>query len=126
MPVIRAAATAEHCQSRQQPRQFEVLITLLIGVTCIQPGTVIELGMAATRSVGTQATNALAPVATVVEDMAEVRRMRAVDHVVGGIAVGLEEIASCEGVDDSYVSRMVNLTTLAPEIVAAILDETLP
>jgi hypothetical protein len=30
-----------------------------------------------------------------------------------------------EGVDDSYVSRMVNLTTLAPDIVAAILDETL-
>ena len=25
-----------------------------------------------------------------------------------------------------YVSRMVNLTTLAPELVAAILDETLP
>jgi hypothetical protein len=31
-----------------------------------------------------------------------------------------------EGVDSSYVSRMVNLTTLAPDIVAAILDETLP
>jgi hypothetical protein len=29
-------------------------------------------------------------------------------------------------VDSSYVSRMVNLTTLAPDIVAAILDETLP
>ena len=26
----------------------------------------------------------------------------------------------------SYVSRMVNLTTLAPDIVAAILHETLP
>ncbi len=31
-----------------------------------------------------------------------------------------------KGIDDSYVSRMVNLTTLAPDIVAAILDETLP
>jgi hypothetical protein len=29
-------------------------------------------------------------------------------------------------VDSSYVSRMVNLTTLAPDIVAVILDETLP
>ena len=29
-------------------------------------------------------------------------------------------------IDDSYVSRMVNLTTLAPDTVAAILDETLP
>ena len=28
--------------------------------------------------------------------------------------------------DTSYVSRMVNLTILAPDIVAAILDETLP
>jgi hypothetical protein len=28
-------------------------------------------------------------------------------------------------VNSSYVSRMVNLTTLAPDIVAAILDETL-
>jgi hypothetical protein len=29
-------------------------------------------------------------------------------------------------VDSSYVSRMINLTSLAPDIVAAILDETLP
>jgi hypothetical protein len=28
-----------------------------------------------------------------------------------------------EGVDSSYVSRMVNLTILAPDIVAAVLDE---
>jgi hypothetical protein len=38
----------------------------------------------------------------------------------------MKEIARREGVDNSYVSRMVNLTTLAPDIVAAILDETLP
>jgi hypothetical protein len=43
-----------------------------------------------------------------------------------GEASSLKEIARREGVDDSYVSRMVNLTTLAPDIVAAILDETLP
>ena len=43
-----------------------------------------------------------------------------------GEAKSLKEIARCEGVDDSYVSRMVKLTTLAPDIVAAILDETLP
>jgi hypothetical protein len=30
------------------------------------------------------------------------------------------------GVDDNYMRRMVNLTTLAPDIVASILDETLP
>jgi hypothetical protein len=38
----------------------------------------------------------------------------------------MKEIARREGVDDSYVSRMVNLTTLAPDIVAVILDEALP
>ena len=38
----------------------------------------------------------------------------------------MKEIARREGIDDSYVSRMVNLTTLAPDIVAAILAETLP
>jgi len=38
----------------------------------------------------------------------------------------LKEIGVGEGIDNSYVSRMVNLTTLAPDIVAAILDETLP
>ena len=38
----------------------------------------------------------------------------------------MKEIARREGVDDSYVSRMVNLTTLAPDIVATILDEALP
>jgi hypothetical protein len=43
-----------------------------------------------------------------------------------GEASTMKEIARRERVDDSYVSRMVNLTTLAPDIVAAILDETLP
>jgi hypothetical protein len=43
-----------------------------------------------------------------------------------GEATSMKEIARRERVDDSYVSRMVNLTTLAPDIVAAILDETLP
>ncbi len=43
-----------------------------------------------------------------------------------GNVKALKEIAKRESVDTSYVSRMVNLTALAPEIVAAILDETLP
>jgi hypothetical protein len=46
--------------------------------------------------------------------------------LVSGEAKFLKEIAQREGVDDSYVSRMVNLTALAPDVVAAILDETLP
>lgn len=47
-----------------------------------------------------------------------------------GEAKSLKEIATREGIDNSYdnsyVSRMVNLTTLAPDIVAAILDDVLP
>jgi hypothetical protein len=38
----------------------------------------------------------------------------------------LKEIAKVEGIDPSYVSRMINLTTLAPEIVEAILDDDVP
>ena len=43
-----------------------------------------------------------------------------------GEVKSLKEIAALEGVDNSYVSRMVNLTTLAPDIVAAILVDNLP
>lgn len=43
-----------------------------------------------------------------------------------GQAKSLREIAEKEGVDNSYVSRMVHLTTLAPDIVEAILDDQLP
>lgn len=38
----------------------------------------------------------------------------------------MRELAAREGVDNSYVSRMVNLTLLPPWIIAAILDDTLP
>ena len=43
-----------------------------------------------------------------------------------GKVKSLKEVAEKEKVDSSYVSRMVNLTLLAPDIVAAILDEQLP
>lgn len=43
-----------------------------------------------------------------------------------GDAKSLREIAALERVDNSYVSRMMNLTTLAPDIVDAILQNQLP
>jgi len=43
-----------------------------------------------------------------------------------GEVKSLRELAAREGIDNSYVSRMVNLTTLAPEIIAAILEDALP
>jgi hypothetical protein len=42
-----------------------------------------------------------------------------------GEAKSLKEIAAREAIDNSYVSRMVNLTTLAPDIVATLLDDAL-
>jgi hypothetical protein len=47
-------------------------------------------------------------------------------QIESGKVANLAAIAKLEGVDRSYISRMVNLTTLAPDIQAAILDETLP
>lgn len=37
----------------------------------------------------------------------------------------MTEIAKAEGSEISYVARMINLTVLAPDIVASILDETI-
>lgn len=38
----------------------------------------------------------------------------------------IKEIGEIEGIDPSYVSRMINLTTLAPWVIEAILDDKLP
>lgn len=54
------------------------------------------------------------------------RGHRWLEMLQSGQAQSLTEVAELEGMDRAYVSRMVNLTTLAPDIVAAILDETLP
>ena len=43
-----------------------------------------------------------------------------------GEAASLSDIARTEGTDVSYVARVLNLTTLAPEIVEAILDDAMP
>ena len=43
-----------------------------------------------------------------------------------GEAKSITALAAREKIDNSYVGRLLNLTTLAPDIVAAILDDTLP
>ena len=43
-----------------------------------------------------------------------------------GDAASMCDIAHRESTNHSYVARHINLTLLAPDIVAAILDETLP
>lgn len=54
------------------------------------------------------------------------RGYRRLAWLTSGEVKYLREIARKEEVDSSYVSRMVNLTILAPDIVAAVLDEALP
>jgi hypothetical protein len=46
--------------------------------------------------------------------------------LTSGEVASLREIAIRDGVNNSYVSRTVNLTTLAPNIVAGVLDDALP
>lgn len=58
--------------------------------------------------------------------LALARGHRWLSMLESGKAKSLKEIVVREGIDNSYVSRMVNLTTLAPDIFAAILDDTLP
>jgi hypothetical protein len=58
--------------------------------------------------------------------LAPARGHRWLAMLESGEAKSLKEIAAREAIDNSYVSRMVNLTTLAPDIVAAILDDALP
>ena len=43
-----------------------------------------------------------------------------------GKAKNLSEVAELVGMDRAYVSRMVNLTTLAPDIIEAVLDGQQP
>jgi hypothetical protein len=43
-----------------------------------------------------------------------------------GVHVSLEELAAAKGITPSYVSRILRLTLLAPDIVEAILDGRQP
>lgn len=48
------------------------------------------------------------------------------EKLSSGACSSVKELAAKEGVDKSYVSRIINLTILAPDIVKAILDENVP
>lgn len=65
-------------------------------------------------------------VAPTAMQLALARGHRWLEMLESGQVSSLREIAALEGVDNSYVSRMINLTVLAPDIVEAILDDTLP
>src|SRR5664279_3672085 len=50
---------------------------------------------------------------------------RWLDMLESGEATSMKELARKDGVDPSVVSRLINLTTLAPEIIDAILEDAL-
>lgn len=75
------------------------------------------------QGISTTLTGEVAPTAL---QIALARGHRWLRQIESGKVANLSEIAKQENLDRSYISRMVNLTTLAPDIVAAILDETLP
>lgn len=75
------------------------------------------------QGISTTTTGEHAPTAL---QIALARGHRWLRQIESGKVTNISEIARQEKVDRSYISRMVNLTTLAPDIVAAILDESLP
>ncbi|UNP29285.1 hypothetical protein [Lysobacter gummosus] len=48
------------------------------------------------------------------------------DMLDTGEVASMKEIAAREKTDHSYVARMINMTLLAPQIIEAILDDTIP
>ena len=54
------------------------------------------------------------------------RGYRGLTMLESGEAKSITELAAREKIDNSYMCRMLNLSTLTPDFVAAILDETLP
>ena len=75
------------------------------------------------QGISTTLTGEHAPTAL---QIALARGHRWLRQIESGKVTNISEIAKQEKIDRSYISRMVNLTTLAPDIVASILDETLP
>ena len=63
---------------------------------------------------------------TNVAEIGLARGHRWLGMLVSGEVKSLRELASREDLDNSCVSRMVNLSTLAPDIVAEILNDSLP
>jgi hypothetical protein len=89
MPVIRTAAAPDQRQLAQGPRQAFVAGAQFQRVTRIQGGAIVQLRVALAGGICAQTANAIQPGTFVRENMFKVRRMRAVDLVVGGISATL-------------------------------------
>src|SRR5215218_3631031 len=87
--VVGAAAAAEDAKARQALRKLAVLAAELLRVAIVELLRLVELGMAHSRGIGPDAADPVAPGIVAVDDVGEVRGMRAVDHEVGGRPAGL-------------------------------------
>ena len=82
MPVIRAAAAAEHGELRHALAQVPVMPGEIDRIAGIEFRRFIELRMALRRGVGAQAADAPHPCLACGQRIVEMSRMRTVDHVV--------------------------------------------
>ena len=83
MSVIGPAATAEHIDVREAPQQLGVLLAELGRVAGVQLSGVVDLCMAAARRICAYAAQTGQPV-TALQSIGEMRRVGAIEHVVGG------------------------------------------
>ena len=88
MAIVGAAAPAQDRDLGEASSELGVLATELLRITGIELLRVVELGMAATGAVGTKTSDPLDPAGVVVQRGVEVGGVHAVDHEVGGAAVG--------------------------------------
>ena len=91
--MIGAAAAAEHSEVSELPAQVAITPAEIGGITNVEIGRCIELRMAARRSVRPQSAQTRNPRLASAQCVGEMRRMRAIEHVVGrrvvGFAIGL-------------------------------------
>lgn len=140
----KIANNAQNCLQKQQPNSKEISNQTLIELKQLDTPKVIEdsqggislsIPVSLTRRSGRQCirlpngqqaekqTNESQPTAL---QLALIRGHRWQRMLETGECTSLKAIAAKEQLDNSYISRMVNLTNLAPDIVERILDDTLP
>src|SRR5262245_7667553 len=83
MAVVCAAAAAKHIDMRKATHEVGVLGAELLRVADVELRCVVEFCVAAARGIGANSAQACEPGAVPIQDMIEMRRMSAVDHVVG-------------------------------------------
>jgi hypothetical protein len=96
--VVGPAAAAEHPHGGDQRTRLAVALGQVDGITGIERLGLVELGVALRRCVGPHPAEPGRPRRRPVEQVAEVRGVGAVDHVVdgvrtGGVVDGLDRLA---------------------------------